>query len=193
VTKLGLFSLHDQPPSQRPAGWKLFGGVTAAVLALCCGGFLGLGLLVDDPGANRAAVAASAEAGNPVIPPVQATSVITEITSSPKAGNTSTPSAPVSAASPSRSGGPATVRSTAEPMPVRTTKPAPIRTATTPAPEPEPTTATPTPTADPTRQGVTPGAFCSPEGAYGIGKKNGRLYQCRSVDDDQARWKRVRS
>ncbi|MFC4070582.1 hypothetical protein [Actinoplanes subglobosus] len=183
MTNFGLLSLHDQPPSKRPAGWKLFGGVTAAVLALCCGGFLGLGLLVDEPGTNRAAATASEEAGNPALPVVRGTSVTTEITSSPKAGAVVTPSS----APPS-----------ASPVPTRTTtKPAPLKTTSKPAPKPvvpkTSTPKTPTPTSDPTRLGITPGAFCSPEGAYGIGRKNGRLYRCRSVDGDQARWKRVRS
>lgn len=187
MTNFGLLSLHDQPPSKRPAGWKLFGGLTAAVLALCCGGFLGLGLLVDEPGTNRAAATASEEAGNPALPVVRGTSVTTEITSSPKAGVAPAPS-PSPSPSPSRS------RSQSSPKPTSpsSASPKPARTTTKPMPTTaKPTTATPT--ADPTRQGITPGAFCSPEGAFGIGKKNGLLYRCRSVDGDQARWKRVRT
>jgi hypothetical protein len=188
VTNFGLLSLHDQPPSKRPAGWKLFGAVTAAVLALCSGGFLGLGLLVDDPGVSRAAVAASAEARNPVRPALQSTSVTTEITSSPKTGNALKPSPSVI---PATSIAPVPVRTVTGAASARSAKPAPNRNVT--KPQPKPATTTTAPTVDPTQQGITPGAFCSPEGTYGIGKKNGRLYRCRSVGDDQVRWKRVRS
>jgi hypothetical protein len=166
----GLLPLDDRPPSGRPPGWKTFGAVTAAVLALCCGGLLGLGLLVDEPGTNRAAATASEEARNPE----PAAPAVRRATTAPT-------SPPARSVAPTRTG---------TPRPARTaTTPAPARTTVKPKPATKP--ATKAPATVPTRQGVTPGAFCSPEGAFGIGRKNGRLYQCRSVDGDQARWKRV--
>jgi hypothetical protein len=178
----GMLPLSDQPLSARSGSWKLFGGVTAAVLALCCGGLLGLGLLIDDPGANRAAVTASAEARNPAVAdpaPHRSAAAPAEVTSSPKAPGTAVPSTRAATSTPART-------RSATPKPARTTtRPAPTRTTAKPEP------ATKSPTANPTRQGVTPGAFCSPEGAFGIGRRNGRLYECRSEDGDQARWKRA--
>lgn len=57
-----------------------------------------------------------------------------------------------------------------------------------PAPQPP---AEPAPVAPaPARQGVTPGAFCSPEGATGTGKKNGKPYTCtREPGEQRARWR----
>lgn len=73
------------------------------------------------------------------------------------------------------------------PAPTRTTAPAPARTtAAPPAPKPSPTHTTSGGGSNyPT---VHPGAYCSPEGAYGVTSK-GTLMQCRSVDGDQPRWR----
>ncbi|MBW3093676.1 hypothetical protein KIH79_12270 [Bifidobacterium sp. 82T10] len=40
------------------------------------------------------------------------------------------------------------------------------------------------------QNGITPGAFCSPEGAKGIGKKNGVTYTCKYDDNGILRWRR---
>ncbi|WP_372698333.1 HNH endonuclease family protein [Arthrobacter sp. JSM 101049] len=38
---------------------------------------------------------------------------------------------------------------------------------------------------------VSPGAFCSPRGAKGVGKSNGKIYTCKaSATDTRARWRR---
>ena len=57
-----------------------------------------------------------------------------------------------------------------------------------PAPQPP---AEPAPVAPaPARQGVTPGAFCSPEGATGTGKRSGKPYTCtREPGEQRARWR----
>ncbi|PST48457.1 deoxyribonuclease [Bifidobacterium callitrichos] len=65
-----------------------------------------------------------------------------------------------------------------------------------PAPSPNPTP-TPSPAPNPApspkpnvQNGITPGAFCSPEGAKGIGKKNGVTYTCKRDDVGRLRWRR---
>ena len=65
-----------------------------------------------------------------------------------------------------------------------------------PAPSPNPTP-TPSPSPNPApspspnvQNGITPGAFCSPEGAKGIGKKNGVTYTCKRDDVGRLRWRR---
>lgn len=68
----------------------------------------------------------------------------------------------------------------------------------TPAPAPSPNpTPTPSPSPNPApspspnvQNGITPGAFCSPEGAKGIGKKNGVTYTCKRDDVGRLRWRR---
>lgn len=60
-----------------------------------------------------------------------------------------------------------------------------------PAPNPNPDPA-PNPSPEPEiQQGITPGAFCSTEGAKGIGKKNGALYICSYDDNGRLRWRRA--
>jgi hypothetical protein len=54
-----------------------------------------------------------------------------------------------------------------------------------PKPKPEPRS---TPKSSAPRVLVTPGAFCSPAGAKGIGKSNGALYTCKGPG--QPRWRR---
>ena len=55
-----------------------------------------------------------------------------------------------------------------------------------PQPPAEPAPVAPAPAS----QGVTPGAFCSPEGATGIGKRNGKPYTCtREPGEQRARWR----
>lgn len=57
-----------------------------------------------------------------------------------------------------------------------------------PAPNPTPS---PKPNPGPIIQnGITPGAFCSPEGAKGIGKKNGVTYTCKKDNAGRLRWRR---
>ncbi|MCH9277026.1 DUF1524 domain-containing protein [Bifidobacterium amazonense] len=41
-----------------------------------------------------------------------------------------------------------------------------------------------------TQKKVTPGAFCSPRGATGIGKKNGKVYTCKPDNAGRLRWRR---
>lgn len=42
-----------------------------------------------------------------------------------------------------------------------------------------------------TTRKVHPGAFCSPRGAKGVGKSNGKVYTCKtSKRDTRARWRR---
>lgn len=84
--------------------------------------------------------------------------------------------------------GEATTTSTTTTAVVTTTEPATTATtpATTAATAP-PATAAPTTTA--VRQGVTPGAFCSPEGARGV-TSNGVAMACTTTAaDSRARWR----
>ncbi|MCH9277021.1 hypothetical protein JS533_012225 [Bifidobacterium amazonense] len=55
---------------------------------------------------------------------------------------------------------------------------------TTPS-KPKPTPSQPSST----QKGITPGAFCSPEGAKGIGKKNGKTYTCKYDANGKLRWR----
>lgn len=55
-----------------------------------------------------------------------------------------------------------------------------------PAPSPSPS---PSPTPQ-VQHGITPGAFCSPQGATGIGKKNGLTYTCKPDNSGILRWRR---
>jgi hypothetical protein len=66
-----------------------------------------------------------------------------------------------------------------------TTAPA-VKPTTIPAPTPAP--ATPTPVAASPVQGVHPGAYCAPVGAFGYTNR-GRLMQCSSENGAQARWR----
>ena len=61
-----------------------------------------------------------------------------------------------------------------------------------PAPQPAPSPS-PSPAPSPAPQvqhGITPGAFCSPEGATGIGKRNGVTYTCKRDNGGRLRWRR---
>lgn len=49
---------------------------------------------------------------------------------------------------------------------------------------------TPSKPSDNVQQGITPGAFCSPEGAKGIGKSNGVTYTCKRDNNGILRWRR---
>ncbi|WP_444859493.1 GmrSD restriction endonuclease domain-containing protein [Bifidobacterium callitrichos] len=70
-------------------------------------------------------------------------------------------------------------------------KPSPL-----PAPSPNPSPSpSPSPNLAPSpkpnvQNGITPGAFCSPEGAKGIGKKNGVTYTCKRDNAGRLRWRR---
>jgi len=57
-------------------------------------------------------------------------------------------------------------------IPVVKATPKPVPTTKKPSSKP-----TPKPTPKPTQQGITPGAFCAPYGAYGLSSK-GKLYRC---------------
>ncbi|TPF85362.1 hypothetical protein BW13_11245 [Bifidobacterium sp. UTCIF-37] len=59
----------------------------------------------------------------------------------------------------------------------------------TPAPSPSPSPA-PQPQQPAVQHGITPGAFCSPAGAKGIGKKNGVTYICKADNAGRLRWRR---
>lgn len=77
------------------------------------------------------------------------------------------------------------------PVPVVTTQPAPVRTTaavpkptTQKPPPPKPTTHAPAPA-----RTVTPGAFCSPEGAVGV-TSTGKAMRCTlKAGEDRARWR----
>lgn len=57
-------------------------------------------------------------------------------------------------------------------------------------PAPQPPAPQPPAPQPPAAGGVTPGAFCSPEGARGTGKSNGLSYVCtRNAGEDRARWR----
>lgn len=57
-------------------------------------------------------------------------------------------------------------------------------------PAPQPPAPQPPAPQPPAAGGVTPGAFCSPEGAHGTGKSNGLSYVCtRNAGEDRARWR----
>jgi cell division septation protein DedD len=172
-----------QPPAKRRAPWKLIGGITAGTLVLCCGGFLGLGAFLDDPEQKNAAGAVTATLpAEPVAAPPSTSPAVAATSPSPssKPGRVS----PTPRRSASKSTRPVTKSPRPRPTTVRptTTAPKPTKTAT---PKPTRTTA-------PQLPGVTPGAFCSPEGAVGIGKKNGKTYRCtKKAGEDRARWRPV--
>ncbi len=75
---------------------------------------------------------------------------------------------------------------------------APARPVAPPPPMQAPAEPPPAPAEEPAEApaeagdqgGVTPGAFCSPEGATGTGKKNGKRYTCtRHEGEERARWR----
>ena len=116
------------PPVRKRAPWKTIGITVGGILALCCGGFLAIGILADPP-ANKATTAAEQAAGQPPPPTLG--------TSTPK-GQPATSAAPTKPSrTPSRN-------TTSKPaVAPKTTKPKPAPTTT--RPKPKPTTQAPEP------------------------------------------------
>ena len=89
----------------------------------------------------------------------------------------------------------ATTYATTKPTPSHTTKTAKPSPTSKAAPKPRPTTRKPTPkptkTTSPTRKGVHPGAFCSPEGARGTTSAGTAMRCTRKAGEDQARWRKA--
>jgi type IV secretory pathway VirB10-like protein len=86
-----------------------------------------------------------------------------------------------------------TAAGTTAPPTTATTLPEPTTAAAPPPPPPTTTTEPPNtePAPEPTQQGVTPGAFCSPHYAYGLTVKS-VLMQCKpSATDTRFRWRAV--
>jgi len=132
------------------------------VAVLCCGGLWALGTFGPDATKNAASTAPALAVPSSI--PVAIPTVATSGASV------------------------APARTTAVPHPT-SRKPAPKAT-----PKPKPTThkpAKPTPTTAPTRQGVHPGAFCSPAGALGR-TSAGTLMKCKTTaTDDRNRWRKA--
>lgn len=156
------------PPPRKRAPWKIIGIATGSVLTLCCGGFLAIGIFADPPASQNKAVTAADQVAGQQQPP--APSVPGKVTATPAGAATVKPS-------PSRK---ATSKPTTAP---KTTKPKPATTTTRPKPKPT--------TKPPAVITVTPGAFCSDQGATGVSKK-GKTYRCTTkAGDDRLRWRPV--
>gem|GEM_PF-4693409 len=157
----GSSPLLSRLRSNRPLAIAL--AAVLGVLVLCC---CGLGI--------RSAATSFRPAPTQSLQP----GLTTRASSSPTPTlNASTAPAPVPSLSPAPT-----------PPPARSPAPAPtippVTQPTTGAPAPAPTTEAPPP-----RQGVTPGAFCSPQGGFGY-TSSGTLMQCKtSATDSRARWR----
>ncbi len=149
------------------------------VLVLCVGTTVVLGvsgaLDPDEPAATKQAADVGKAA--PLVGATSGRAATEGVTPSPAVSRTK-----AAAPTPTRtSARPA--RTSAQPKPT-TKKPQPRPTTTKPKPRPTTTTKPPTKT-------VTPGAFCSPEGATGV-SKTGKLYRCtRKAGEDRARWRKA--
>ena len=120
-----------QPPPKKPAPWKLITGITAAVVLLCCGGFLAIGIFADPPAEETRPDSTAA----PLAAPVAASSA-------PAAPETSLPAVgddPASSSPAVKRSSPAAAKSKSpSPTPKKTTrKPKPKPTTQEPEPEPE--------------------------------------------------------
>lgn len=170
------------PPSgrKRLKPLQIVGIAIAGGLVLCCGGLGTIGAVFGDdpPGAAKDATSSTVAADEQTVAPRLAAPIVT--TTSPAPTTTTAAPPPTKAAAAARA------------TPARTTaKPAPART--TAKPKPRPTTKKPTPrptkTRSPVRQGVHPGAFCSPAGALGL-STTGKPMICRSTaTDERNRWR----
>jgi hypothetical protein len=149
---------------RRVRPWHVVVGSVLALALLCCGGVT---LVKSFTGGGKSNAAA---------PVFKSPAPAEEPTTSP-ATTSATPSATPTPR-------PATTPTTAKP----TTKPKPTTAKpTTTKPKPKPTTAKPTTT--PPLPVVRAGAFCSPEGAFGV-TKNGHLVVCKpSPTDQRNRWR----
>lgn len=153
-------------PVKKPSKWVWILGGIAAVLALCVGGTVAIGLAAGSGNDTPAAVAASIAAD-------QANTATTP-TTGPATLDTS-PTATPSGVTPS-----ATPKPTSTPK--ATTKPATKKPTTKATTRPAPTTAT-------THTGVRAGAFCSEHGDYGLTSK-GTLMKCKtSSTENRYRWR----
>lgn len=147
-------------PVKKPSKLVWILGGIAAVLALCVGGTIAIGLASDsgNSAGDPAAVAASIAAAQ----------------TGPAATTGAATFSPSPVATPS-----------VTPKPKATTKASTKATkkpTTKATPKPEPTTET-------THTGVTPGAFCSEHGDYGLTSK-GKLMKCKtSSTDSRYRWR----
>jgi predicted lipid-binding transport protein (Tim44 family) len=152
-------------PVKKPSKWMWILGGIAAVLALCLGGTIAIGLVAGDSGSSeRGNLAASVAAA-------ETSPTVTTEPATPSAAPSATPS-PTPTATPKPT---ATAKATTKATKKATTK------ATT---KPEPTTAI-------THAGVTPGAFCSEHGDFGLTSK-GTLMKCKtSATDTRYRWRKA--
>lgn len=166
---------YPQPPGKKKPVLMVVLLSVFGVLMLCVGTTVVLGIsgaLDEDKPAAGTAVDAGKAA--PLIGSTSSRASTPEVTESRTTGATQT-----------RTAGPAPSQ---KPKPKPTTKP------TTRKPKPRPTTTRPKPrptTEAPAGKTVTPGAFCSPEGARGV-SKTGKTYRCtRKTGEDRARWRRA--
>lgn len=150
-----------------------------AVVVLCCGGLTGIDLIFgDDPStATENTAAEQTEAPKFVAPVTTTTPVPAAATTGP---------APSLAPTARKAVAPTSSSPKPQPKPTVTKKASPKPKATTRKPTPKPTKTTKAPT-----RTVTPGAFCSPEGATGVSKK-AKAYRCtRETGEKQARWRPI--
>jgi hypothetical protein len=123
-----------QPPAKKPTPWKLIGGITAAVVFLCCGGFLAIGIFADPPAEKTGTGTVAAPLAAPV----------TTTTSAPAPPAETSPPTASDSPTPARSSSPAAKRS---PAAVKTSKASPAPKKTSRKPKPKPTTREPEPAA----------------------------------------------
>ncbi|GAA0580878.1 hypothetical protein GCM10010172_77220 [Paractinoplanes ferrugineus] len=172
------------PPPKKISTLRIALITFTAMIVLCVGGLVTLGLIVGDPNPGKTKEAADQQARPAVALPAS---------SSPAAESVptveSTTAAPATTAA-------ATVAPAAEPTTGKptTARPTPRRTTAQPtrAPKPKPTTTRPKPrptTKAPTAGTVHPGAFCSPEGARGVTSKGTAMRCTFKSGDKQPRWR----
>jgi hypothetical protein len=156
------------PPVKKSRTPLLIVGIIAAVLVLCCGGTMVIGLVSGKPKSQPQVTAPVSDSPYAVLlasPSDAAAAIAVVDTPSPAATTAATPV-------------PTPATTTSKPQPAPTTHNPPPPTTHNPPPPP------PTPGGPPTHSGpITPGAFCkvAEEGWIGYSAA-GKAYVCRDID-----------